>query len=983
MDPPRRLVGRSAEQAQLLRMLDGAAAGEPQATLLHGEPGIGKTALVRDLVDAARALGFHVLFGQCLRFGSEVTTNGPITRAIERWARGVDSAALDRVFPGAVSSHDALHAPGQDSESGSQGNLFRLAGAVDRLADDAPTLVVMDDLQWADPSSLDVLSFVVAGLHTGQHLALAFTYRDTELGEGHRLHGWLADVRRVRGVSRLPLSRLTAGETEQLVLGLPGRQSDVALAERVFARSEGNPYLAELVAQEVGDTVGGESPLGEALLASWHRLGPETRAVTQLVAVAGRPVAFRVLQDLVIRRGLEVDVTAAIREAVDEGIVIIQDTSDVWLRHPLLGEVILTTLPPWQLPEVHRAFAASWEVAEDVTDAERATHLALHHAAAQDAEPAYRWALRAADEALRLHAISEEATHLTSAVDLLAPGFTGSGPPACELLTRAARCLLAAGRPGRALEFFERALSGLDPHDEPLAACRVLMALNFAKGVNVTGSASASVADFERAVALTDPFPDSRERVLALAHLAYFQVFEGVSAAAEHAAEAVRLAEELGADDALAWALVVRAQTRWGTRAGVVDAERAWTLAKTVDETELLIRVSINVCNSYESMGQLTASAALSREVHALMRERGSAQGISCTGARGALTLVQLGEWDVARSVIRETLALRLNTRWGGAARCGAAVLSALEGDLEAAETHLSRARELMPVSDLGDNLVLSEMIVAIEAGQPRRALELVELWMTRAVALDHSAADQLLQLAARAAADLAEGAPAASDEPRRSAIIWLERIESLRGDSPRYLPLGLDDAVHPAWGALYVADRARCSREEPTMVPLWQAATEATERAGLLFEHARSLYHWGRSLVGEPKGRERAADALGRSALIAQALGAAPLAALVEQVALQAHLPLTASGDDHSTADLVSRLAGVALTPREAEVLDHLVAGETYSQVARRLFISEKTVSTHVSNLLRKTGTTSRIELAAIAVRGKTTPDSGFTGAS
>lgn len=102
MDPPRPLVGRSSEQEQLLRALDGAVAGEPTATLLHGEPGIGKTTLLRDMVDRARARGFHVLFGQCLRFGAEVTTHLPFTQAFDRWGRGVGRETLDRVFPGTV-----------------------------------------------------------------------------------------------------------------------------------------------------------------------------------------------------------------------------------------------------------------------------------------------------------------------------------------------------------------------------------------------------------------------------------------------------------------------------------------------------------------------------------------------------------------------------------------------------------------------------------------------------------------------------------------------------------------------------------------------------------------------------------------------------------------------------------------------------------------------------------------------------------------
>ncbi|MGA8978143.1 MAG: AAA family ATPase [Pedococcus sp.] len=979
-------MGRSAEQAQLLRALDRALAGEPSATLLHGEPGIGKTTLVRDVVSRAEAREIHLLLGHCLRFGAEVTTHLPFTQAFGQWTRGVSRETVERVFPGGLWGQDF---PGtrQGLKPEAPNLLFHIADAVDRVVNDGPTLLVIDDLQWADPSSLDVLSYIVAGLRHGQHIAIVLTYRDTELSDGHRLHGWLADILRVDRVSRLPLSRLSASETEQLVTALPGFLSRVALAEDVYARSDGNPYLAELLAREVVDAGGNSSLLlREALLASWHRLNSTARPVTQLLAVAGRPVGFALLQDLAVRRGLTRDaVAAAVTEAVGEGIATIENSGDVWFRHPLLAEVITSTLPPWQLPELHRAFAGVWEVARGVTDAERANHLALHYAAARDAEPAFAWALRAADEAARLHATAEEATHLCTAVDLLTSVPAGSRPPTTELLTRAGRCLIAAGRAGRALECYERALEALDPHDEPLATCRVLMARNFGGWTNMAGKESPSLADFTRALVLTDAFPNSKERIDALADLAYFEVFAGIDAAEGHAKEAVRLAERLGLDDALSWALVVRAQTRWGTGSGVVDAERAWALARGCDDTPLLTRVTINVCNSYGSVGQLAAIASISREVYEHARERGSAQGMSCIGSVAVLPLIHLGEWERARSIIRETLALRLSTRWGAAARWGAAVLRALEGDGDAALAHMSRAKELMPVSEPGAEPVVAEVMLAIELGMPRRALELVESRMSAAMALDHCAADELLQLATRAAADLSEATPAAA-ELEHSAVSWLERIESLRGKSPRLFQQAVpSDSARPAWGALYLADRARCHRQSHQLVGLWQAAATATDRAGLRFEHARSLYFLGRSLLTEPKGRDEAAEALTRAAAIARELRAAPLATLVEQLTLQAHLPLATPDLEKSLAPVpLDALAGVALTPREAEVLQHVVAGETYAQVARRLFISEKTVSVHVSNVLHKTGTSSRIELAALVLRSKDQlDDRGDSGAS
>lgn len=81
--------------------------------------------------------------------------------------------------------------------------MLQIGALLDPLQADRPTLVVLDDLQWSDPSSPDALSYLVAGFVTGQRLCLLATYRDTDLGEGHRLHGWLADALRMPSVSHV------------------------------------------------------------------------------------------------------------------------------------------------------------------------------------------------------------------------------------------------------------------------------------------------------------------------------------------------------------------------------------------------------------------------------------------------------------------------------------------------------------------------------------------------------------------------------------------------------------------------------------------------------------------------------------------------------------------------------------------------------------------------------------------------------------
>ena len=206
MDGPATLIGRESERAALRSAVDRAVLGEPGLVLVHGEAGIGKTSLVREAARAAQDGGCHVLFGQCLRFGANVTSYVPFTQALTHWLRTTTSESRDRLAP--RGSLDDLVPALNDPSAGVA--LLQIGAVLDALQADRPTVLVLDDLQWSDPSSLDALSYLVGGFVAGQRLCLLATYRDTDLGEGHRLHGWLADALRMPSVSQLELGRMDA-----------------------------------------------------------------------------------------------------------------------------------------------------------------------------------------------------------------------------------------------------------------------------------------------------------------------------------------------------------------------------------------------------------------------------------------------------------------------------------------------------------------------------------------------------------------------------------------------------------------------------------------------------------------------------------------------------------------------------------------------------------------------------------------------------
>ncbi|KGN33403.1 hypothetical protein N802_14515 [Knoellia sinensis KCTC 19936] len=961
MDGQPVLFGRESERAVLQSFVDRAFGGDPGLLLVHGEAGIGKTSLVRDVAEASRSEASHVLHGLCLRFGADVTSYFPFTRALTHWLGSTTSGLASTLCPSGRFD-DLIPALGDEPRGVA---LLQFGAALEALQADRPTVLAIDDLQWADPSSLDVLSYLVAGFAPGQRLAVFATYRDTDLPVGHRLHGWLADAARMSSVSSLRLGPLDVWSIEEMILSRDGAAADAGRAHEVFRRSDGNPYLAHLLLAEGSDGAGGvasEVSLADALLASWHRLSEQGRAVSQIVAVGGAPVAFEVLRDLSARHGVDaVDTARAVQEAAAQGIAVETESGSIWFRHPLLAEAIAGSLSVWERRQLHTEIADGWASASSVDARDRANALALHHVAAGHHDEAFQWSLRAADEAELVRAWEEVAKHLSTAVSLLTEvsGSVAAEVERGELLLRAARAAEAWGDDRGAVRHYEHALVRVDRSEDPRLAARILLDLHLLRAMAGLGPRQLSLVEPQEALELTDGMVDAPERSLAFAHLAFAEVFNGLPGAGPHADTAMQLAEAVGSPVAMIWALGARSQARFGTPEGVDDAERAMALAKQADDPRLMRLAATFVHNTYESMGLLVELAEVSDGVYRDLLARGLFDYAGVVGANAASGAFDLGRWAEARVMVRELLTLARSHNAAGTTRCVAAMLTAHQGNRQAAALHLRRAEELLPTAaPVGDLLLTAQIQVSIALGLPEDALILIDRFMAEVVALDPRAADYLLVLASRAAALMAT--TESRLDARRRAVAYLERIEAARGTEPMsFAAAGPRDAAHPAMGAVHAAQRAQCLNELDGLADLWEEACRATERADLRYEHARSLYWLGRHLLTRRADRRRAADVLGRSRRLAEQLGAAPLTEDIDSLAGQAHLTLGSSDPRGAAAGWVTPIvpATPALTPREEEVLEGLVSGETYGQIAARLFISEKTVSSHVSAVLRKTG--------------------------
>jgi predicted ATPase len=244
-------VGRGTELAALVAALESAVAGAPAVVLVGGEAGVGKTRLVEEAAERARSDGARVLTGSCIELGGEGVPLSPLVDALRTLMRVMDRDVLEgflgparpdlaRLLP--ELDPQAANAPAPGGES-SSGRLLELVfGVVQRLAADRPLMFVIEDLQWADRSTLDLVSLLVRALR-GVRVLLVLTFRSDEIHRSHALRPLIAEWERVRSVRRLELPRFTRDEaTRQLeaILGTPPPRS---LVEPLYERSEGNAFL--------------------------------------------------------------------------------------------------------------------------------------------------------------------------------------------------------------------------------------------------------------------------------------------------------------------------------------------------------------------------------------------------------------------------------------------------------------------------------------------------------------------------------------------------------------------------------------------------------------------------------------------------------------------------------------------------------------------------------------------------------------------
>jgi DNA-binding CsgD family transcriptional regulator/tetratricopeptide (TPR) repeat protein len=941
------IVGRDRE----LSMLVDARRDAPGAVFVGGEAGVGKSRLIREFI--SRETDAQSLVGGCVELSAEGLPFAPFSAVLRRLIR---ERGLDGVMelmpggPGAAPTSLARLLPefGEPDLDASmpeaRARLFdQVLVLFERLAEERPTVLIIEDAHWADRSTRDLLTYLIRSLPQG--LLVVLTYRTDELHRTHPLRPMLAELARLDWVRRLDLPRLSLRAVAELIKSIVGHVPDPRLLEKVYERSEGNPLFVEALLNCEGK-LNSELPesLRDLILGSMRRLPDETQDVLRVASAGGGLIEHTLLS---VVTGLDdTELSRMLRPAVSANVLIVEGDAYAF-RHALVREAIHDDLLPGEHTRTHTRFAEALESDPTLVPTGRAAaELAYHWYAAHDATWALVSAWAAAKVANRSAAYTERLRMLARVLELwekVPDAADRLGVDHIGVLEKAIAACDLAGESERGMAFAKAALKEIDADQDPLRAAGVLEQRGRLKTRLGNTDPLADLREAARLVA-TDRPSVMRARVLSGLAQQLYLVTSGNEEASGIAQEALTMAREVGDPLTEAHALVTLSATRFvesDPERHLADLEEAREVAmRAGGPSSVLFRIATNVSHVLEAIGEHERAAKAAREGIDAAHDSGLSR-TSGTFLTMNLTepLVSLGRWDEAIEIIEHALELTPAPRTRAGLQLLRGVIAVRRGDLDTAEDTFARASEVF--IDTGrlrrqELFPLCTLEIELRMAQNDPGGALVPVGRTL------SAGD--LQESTRYSwpfvATAIQAAVQAEDQSLLTDLSVLIDKLPVVGRQQR------------AW---QLTARARVGRAD------WDAAAAAWESVDQPYRLADSLIHAAGAVAGSD--RDGSIARLNQATPLLQRLRAAPLLADVELLSRRYRMTLTGRRDTGPEQR-------VGLTPRELEVLNLVTEGFSNRQIATELFISAKTASVHVSNILAKLGVASRGEAAATAHR-------------
>jgi DNA-binding CsgD family transcriptional regulator len=832
---------------------------------------------------------------------------------------------------------------------------------LDRAAS-APLLLVLEDLHWADTSTLDLVVFLAHNLGDRKVLLLA-TFRAEERTSAERVRRLVDGVRRSGSALVLDLGPLEPEELRALLAGRAGTRLPAALTDAIVARSEGNPFFAEELLAAAGDH-GGELPRGlrDLLLQRVAGLDPATWGVLRLAAAPGRDVGYPLLRAVAALPDPEL--RESLRRAVEHGVLVAEQAKGGFrFRHALLAEAVYATVLPGEREELHARLAE--ELAR--SGAAAPGELAPHWAAAGRTKEALVASVEAAREAEEVFGLSEAYAHLERALRLWAAVPDASeavGRSFDEVCAWTAELASQTGGAPRAVELARQAIELVGDGD-PLRTA--LLHERLGAYLFESGSGDTSLAATERAVELVPARPPSPERARVLAALAtQLILFWRHDESLAVCQEGLEVARTVGAREA-----ELRALTELGSNLaylgrgdeGLARLHDALALAEETGHQIPLQRAYVSLTDVLTMLGRPAEAASVGEEGLRAIRPYGADDTV--LAANWVEAMLAIGEWDQADHASAKALRA-ITANYPHMPLILRADLEIGRGQFDAARAHLEAAR----------STVRHEPGLATYDGYVAE----LALWECRWVDADEAVRDGMTWARPRWGAQIrvwlcakglrAQAELAAVARARRDAGAVRRRLDRGRGllAAARHAAQEASAITPNAEGWRSLAE-AEYERARGVAAPgLWSAAAATWDRLERPPVAAYCRWRQAEALVAAGASRAEASAPLREAHAVAARIGAAPLLqelqALAQRARLEFALPETQLPKGRENLDEL-----LGLTPREAEVLALVARGYTNREIAAEL-VSVRTAGVHVAHILRKLGAPNRLEAAAVAHR-------------
>jgi len=968
-------IGRDRELAQVWEQLGIALRSRARAVVVTGDPGIGKTRLLTEVAARAAHAGLTVLQGSASE-AAGMPPYLPFLEALGHYIRttptevlrehvGADATILTSLFPELGARLETLPAAYTLPADQARLRLYQAIGAfLAAMAAEDGLVLIFDDLQWADSSSLDLIAHIVRHQPAARFLLL-LACRVGDIALNPTLERTLAELNHLRALTTLALAPLVEAEIAALATAYLSGPVEPATSRLLHTHSEGNPFFAEELLRawvESGALVppGGDRPGWKLTLPLRETLPPSIASAIRLRLIRLAPEVVDQLRVASVVVGtFAVDLLAQVQNANPDaieallfvaeraGLVRGDSAGRYTFSHEKVRECLYSEVSRTRRQTLHGQIGLALEAGRGAEDARRLADLAFHFANSRDSERGIHYLQRAAEEALRIYAPQQALAHLQTALALLERDDSHRG----VLLLALGEAALMAANESAAREAFIAAQTWFVHQGDHVSAARSLYGCGIAHWR--LDEAEAACQALEAALALLEtapqPEPVAVQILVGLANLLGV-VLGRQDEAIRHGSQALEIAQQLG-DRALQASagrtvgfLLVRDND---LSAGIPLLEQALAQAQQGDDP-----VEAAACCAYLAQAYCwSAALERSREV-SLLREsytrvcpQPHQQSYAYTWL--AFLSVLRGAWADAEEYLalaEPAVACIASHEPRAFFRQVRGFLAFHQGDCRQAEAELRAGIDIFRTQDPGELLLCLGLFGLVQAanGKHREARACIA---EQEGLIDTLAAGSLSALSARGC--IALTAIRMGDVERAAG--YYASLLACRGQHHWFLVdriLGEIATLTRDWSnaanhlaqALRIAEREGLRPEEGYIHIAWadldlaQGQPENILRARRRLTEAQALF---RDLGNKRMGRD-----------IRQRLRELPR----EQVSRKI-VPTPA-----------------ALSPREAEVLRLVAAGKRNREIAQTLHISDSTVAKHLTAIFDKTDCENRAAATAFA---------------